>query len=58
MKREELLNIIDKAVSEVISKPVTEPQNFKNKKPIYKPVLETEEDVDEYLFYAGNKQKY
>ncbi len=58
MNRKELQDIIDKAVEEVISKPMTEPQMPVVKKKPYKPALQTEDDVDDYLFYAGNKSKY
>lgn len=58
MKRTELLNIINNAVSEAISEPITEPKIPVVKRQPPKQVLQTEDDVDDYLFYAGNKSKY
>ena len=55
MTKAELLKMIEDEVIQAVSEPLKEPVI----RPTYsppKPVLNNEEEVDEYLFRAGNKK--
>lgn len=55
MTRAELLKMIEDEVTQTVSEPIKEPVI----RPVYsppKPVLNNEEEIDEYLFRAGNKK--
>ena len=55
MTRAELLKMIEDEVTQTVSEPLKEPVV----RPVYapKPVLNTEEEIDEYLFRAGKKKE-
>jgi hypothetical protein len=56
MTRAELLKMIEDEVTLTVSEPLKEPVT----RPTYappKPVLNNEQEVDEYLFRAGNKKQ-
>jgi hypothetical protein len=56
MTRNELLKMIEDEVIKTVSEPMREPET----RPVYaqpKPVLKTEEEVDDYLFRAGQKKQ-
>ena len=63
MTRSDLNKLIEDEVSSVITKPIVaaesnslrEPQAYKPPRPVYRPVLKTEEEIDHILFYGGNK---
>ena len=55
MTRADLLKMIEDEVSQTVSEPIKEPVT----KPVHspaKPSLGNEEEIDEYLFRAGNKK--
>jgi len=52
MNKRDLFKLIEDEVSAVVNEPLTEPQ--KTQKPLYKPVLQNEDDIDDILFYTGN----
>ena len=56
MTRAELLKMIEDEVTLTVSEPMKEPVI----RPVYtppKPTLNNEEEIDEYLFRAGNKKE-
>ena len=56
MTRAELLKMIEDEVTQTVSEPLKEPVI----RPVYarpKPVLNNEEEIDEYLFRAGKKKE-
>ena len=53
MNLRELTAMIEDEVAKIVSEPLKEPQAQK-KKVTYKPVLQNEDDIDDYSFYAGN----
>lgn len=56
MTRAELKKIIEDEVIKTVSEPIREPV----KRPIYtppKPVLNNEEEIDQFLFRAGGKKE-
>ena len=56
MTRAELMKIIEDEVVKTVSEPIREPV----RQPVFtppKPVLNNEEEIDEYLFRAGNKKE-
>ena len=57
MTLSELKKIIEDEVSAAISEPIREPvvQQKQQKKPIYRPVLKTEDEIDDALFYGGKR---
>lgn len=55
MTKAELLKMIEDEVGKTITEPMREPEI----RPVYtapKPVLNNEEEIDEYLFRAGQKK--
>jgi len=60
MTLSELNKCIEEEVSAVVQQHevVTEPVRDQPKRPQYKPVLKTEDEIDEMLFWAGKKPKY
>jgi len=60
MNRAELMKMIEDEVAKTVSEPLVEPIIQPVIKPTYapsKPVLNNEEEVDTYLFRAGNKKE-
>jgi hypothetical protein len=63
MTLKELEKLIDEEVSKISIEPIREPQKelpatpIVKLNPVFNPVLETEEEIDEILFRAGMKPK-
>lgn len=60
MTLQELNKLIEDEVSSVVQRPFItepEPENVPHR-PRYKPVLKTEDEIDEMLFWAGKKPEY
>ncbi len=57
MTKKELHKLIEDAVAEAISEPMREPEVYRAPKPVYRPVLKTELEIDDALFYGGNRPK-
>jgi len=55
MTLSELKKIIEDEVSAAIAEPMREPQVARPKKQVYRPVLKTEDEIDNALFYGGKK---
>lgn len=55
MTKKELLKLIEDEVSAVISTPLKEPEI--SRKPKYKTVLQTEDEIDEFMFFGGHRPK-
>lgn len=55
MKFSELKKLIEDEVATVVAQPMREPEVPRAPKPVYRPVLKTEEEIDHALFYGGNK---
>lgn len=62
MTLSELQKMIDEEVAVVINATTSEAEtmrepSFEKPKPIYRPALKNEDEIDNYLFFAGKKPK-
>lgn len=60
MTKTELLKMIEDEVMKTVTEPMREPETKSETRPSYippKPALKTEDEVDEYLFRAGQKKQ-
>ncbi len=57
MTLSELKKLIEDEVSAAISEPLREPVVVRQqpKKKVYRPVLKTEDEIDDVLFYGGKR---
>ena len=55
MTLSELKKMIDELCSEAVAQPMREPEIPQQKRPVYRPVLQNEDDIDLYIFNAGTK---